>query len=96
MFERTLPSQDPLPKPTFGVSEELVFETLGGKLPQSISHVPLAGPQMVPLSESVFGTAHFCSPPRSLNRHVDSKQNRSASCNPDHQPKVQKQILVQV
>lgn len=67
MFERTLPSQNPLPKPTFGVSEELVFETLGGKLPQGINHVPLAEPQMVPLSEWVFGTAHFLSLPRSVN-----------------------------
>lgn len=96
VFEGTLPSQDPLPKPTFGVPEELVFETLGGKLPPSISHVPLAEPQMVPLSEWVFGTAHCCSLPRSLNRHLDSKQDHSASCNPDHQPKVQEQILVQV
>lgn len=53
-------------------------------------------PQMVPLSEWVFGTALFCSLPRSLNRHFDSKQDRSASCNPDHLPKVQKQLLVQV
>lgn len=51
---------------------------LAGKLPQSITHVPLARPQTVPLQEWAFGTVHFCARSRSLNRHLDSKQDRSA------------------